>query len=385
MKKIGMTMLSLVLSCNLSLQCMAAEPGAADVPDYDAETMSRLEDNTIEYDELQMLVHEYNPSIRDAWTSFTDAKKDVQNMSDNYAVQERLLKNKMEDNTDPALLGLYGALEAVMSGAKKSTQTAADHMDKPYNTSSLRNAEKTVTEYAQMAMIGYQTLSANMQSVQKMVELYQAQYQLKQQMAQKGLATANDVTAANSDLLNAQATFDNLQATKDSTRRSLIVMLGWKAEDQPEISQIPPVTQQDIEALNLSTDTEKAIGNNATLIATRHTDSSGGSGTGSSAKKVRTVAEQESQVAIKMEQLYQDVQQKKLALDAADTGYQSAEIMKNTTEIQHRLGMLGEAEYLGSQLSYLQKEIAKQAADMDLRQALETYHWAVQGVLELDD
>ena len=56
-------------------------PGATPEPDsYDAETRARLDDNTLEYDEIANRVHEYNPDMSRAWDSYMDSKEDYKNI-----------------------------------------------------------------------------------------------------------------------------------------------------------------------------------------------------------------------------------------------------------------------------------------------------------------
>ena len=72
-------------------------------------------------------------------------------------------------------------------------------------------------------------------------------------------------------------------------------------------------------------------------------------------QKLRTLDELEEKVRIKMEQLYEEVNQKKQAYDAAKTGLDGAEILWSNIQNQYRMGMLSDAEYLEKQLPYMQK------------------------------
>lgn len=46
--------------------------------------------------------------------------------------------------------------------------------------------------------------------------------------------------------------------------------------------------------------------------------------------------------------------------------------------------MLGRAEYLQEELKFTQKKTGFESADLELFQALETYKWAVKGIVSLD-
>ena len=62
------------------------------------------------------------------------------------------------------------------------------------------------------------------------------------------------------------------------------------------------------------------------------------------------------------------------------TGYESACISKQSADTMFQQGMVGETEYIGLQLQYLQKMSEKESADIALFQAMETYDWAVKGL-----
>ena len=93
-----------------------------------------------------------------------------------------------------------------------------------------------------------------------------------------------------------------------------------------------------------------------------------------------SVEEAEQKMTIKMQELYNDVLKKKAEYEAALTGYESALISKQSADVMRQMSMVGETEYIGLQLQYLQKMSEKEAADIALFQAMETYDWAVKGL-----
>ena len=91
-----------------------------------------------------------------------------------------------------------------------------------------------------------------------------------------------------------------------SAAQSLDLLLG--ADDTESLADIPPTDTNRLSEMNLEADIQKAIGNNGDLIAERAAKSAG---TSSVNKKLRTLDELEEKVRIKMEQLYEEVNQKK--------------------------------------------------------------------------
>ncbi len=171
-----------------------------------------------------------------------------------------------------------------------------------------------------------------------------------------------------------ELSLSEIEASGDSIRQSLYLLLG--ADDTVSLADIPPVDTKRLSEMDLEADMQKAMGNNGDLIAERDTKSAG---TSSVNKKLRTLDELEEQVRMKMEQLYEEVNQKKQAYDAAKTGLDGAELQWTNTQNQYRMGMLSNTEYLEKQLQYMQKKMTFDSADLALLQALENYHWAVEG------
>ena len=85
-----------------------------------------------------------------------------------------------------------------------------------------------------------------------------------------------------------------------------------------------------------------------------------------------------------MQRLYQEVLDKKAAYEAAGTGYEAAEQSRAASERMYQNGLMSEAQYLGSQITYYQKKAAREAANLSLLQAMETYQWAVDGLAAVE-
>ena len=82
-----------------------------------------------------------------------------------------------------------------------------------------------------------------------------------------------------------------------------------------------------------------------------------------------------------MERLYTEVAAKKQAYDAACTEFAAASQNMDAANRKHSLGMMGELEYLGAQLSYLNSEAGRTGASLELFKAMEDYDWAVNGLI----
>ena len=100
--------------------------------------------------------------------------------------------------------------------------------------------------------------------------------------------------------------------------------------------------------------------------------------------RMKMIDEGDQKLTIEKQRLYQDVMDKKVAYDAALTGFTAAEMSRGAAERQYQNGLISELQYVGSQISYHQKKAAKEAAELSLWQAMETYDWGVIGLATVE-
>lgn len=387
------TVLATVLTVGICpAQAAPTGPGAPpETERYDAATLARLQDNRIEYDEIQDLVHEYNPDISKAWDTYQNSKEDyarivtelesqyptVKETADGYISAGRLTGSSLLTATGHQLnRGFQGVIQGM-----RDTVNGWDTNQR--NTSALRRAERQVTAGTQSAMIGYETIRQNIATLETMVRLYEQQVDMMNRMTALGMATGTDLAGANSNLLAARSQLASLSSQQESVRRTLCMLLGYDPDSYPEICPIPEFDMSRLEGMDLEQDTIKAIGNNQTLIAQR--TSAKGNTNDQVAARSRMIEEGDQKLTIEMQRLYQDVQDKKAAYEAAQTGFEAAKLSHQAAERQYQLGLLSQTQYIGTQISYYQKKAEKESANLSLLQAMETYDWGVLGFATVSD
>ena len=335
-------------------------PGATPEPDsYDAETRARLDDNTLEYDEIANRVHEYNPDMSRAWDSYMDSKEDYKNIltelesrypgikdtADGYVTAGKLTGNDVLVKTGQ---GLDSAYKSTMQSMRDTVNSWDNNRS---NTRQLKKAEKQITSGAQQAYIGYETMRKNITTLEKMVELYERQSAAVQRQVEHGLGTQKDLLSARSSLLSAQSQLSSLQSQMDSTRRTLCLLLGYDPDSDPVIAPVPEFDMDRLAGMNLEQDTTKAIGNNYTLIDQR--SSGGNQNTNAQTEnRLKAIDEGDQKLTIEMNRLYQDVMDKKAAYDAAVTGFTAAQESNDAAGRQFQEGLTSEVQYIGQQLAY---------------------------------
>ena len=371
-------------------------PGAEPEPEkYDAATLSKLQDNVLEYDELALRVREYNPNISEAWRKYGESKEDYQNMltelestyDDSMDNIDAVLKPlKQAEKLMPQLKGTVKQMSSLKSGYHSLVQgirvTVTNWDTSKRNTSQIRQYEKQVISGAQSAMIGYNTIVDNKATLETMVDLYQKQCDMYQRMAALGLVNQTDVVSAQTSLIGAKSQLASLQSQEDSVYRTLCLLLGYDPDSGVEIRNLPDFDMSRLDGMNLEADTKKAIGNNYTLIGQR--TSAKGETNAQIAARLNTIEEGEQKLTIEMQRLYQDVLDKKAAYEAAMTGYEAAEKSNGAAQRQYQNGLLSEMQYVGTQISYNQKKAAKESAELDLWTAMNAYDWGIEGLATVE-
>lgn len=371
-------------------------PGAEPEPEkYDAATLSKLQDNVLEYDELALRVREYNPNISEAWRKYGESKEDYQNMltelestyDDSMDNIDAVLKPlKQAEKLMPQLKGTVKQMSSLKSGYHSLVQGIRDTVTNwdtsKRNTSQIRQYEKQVISGAQSAMIGYNTIVDNKATLETMVDLYQKQCDMYQRMAALGLANQTDVVSAQTSLIGAKSQLASLQSQQDSVYRTLCLLLGYDTDSGVEIRNLSDFDMSRLDGMNLEADTKKAIDNNYTLIGQR--TSAKGETNAQIAARLNTIEEGEQKLTIEMQRLYQDVLDKKAAYEAAMTGYEAAEKSNGAAQRQYQNGLLSEMQYVGTQISYNQKKAAKESAELDLWTAMNAYDWGIEGLAAVE-
>lgn len=343
----------------------------------------RLKDGIVEYDELGSLVHYGNLTIQQMTESTERTRQRYQEIRDHLRIEKDSADAKKEEakeEEDMEGYAEYTALKAVYSSAAKNYNEMIKKLDRYSANKDRLSLEKQLTCGAQSLMISWQSMELQKEYLEKTAELYKAVYEDTKLRQSAGLATETDVSAACQDWEDAELSLAGIQDNEAQILQNLYLLLG--TDDTVRFARIPPADIQKLAEIDLEADIQKAIGNNTDVIAKRNTRSTG---TSSAEDKTRTLDGLEEKIKIKMEQLYGAVSQGKQAYDAASIGLDGAKLRWQNAQGQYALGMLSRRAYLQEELSYMQKKMAFDLADLALVQALEEYDWAVKGIVTLDN
>ena len=345
------------------------------------EEWAKLEDNTIEYGELEDLVHEYNATVQNNYYTYSKFREDY---GDTNADVSRAYQDLAQDFYDD----ITGGDDASSMMSDLNLQIQADNMmeqaDETLEDSRIylltyEQAEKSLAASAQSYMISYHKNLASREQKEAEVQAAQTAYDLAKVQYTAGTATQMDVLTAKEALQTAQNELTQLDTDIQSSRENLQVLLGWSYDANPEIGELPEVDTSRIDAMDPAADLEQAKENNYTLqINKRQLENARDQTTKDSLTS--TIANNEKQIGASLSSAYKDVLSSELAYEQAQAELSLQEKNTQIAQAQLAAGMITQKEYQDQENTLTNSQLAVQTAAMDLLEDMETYDWSVRGL-----
>lgn len=410
MKKFGKRVIPVILAMSMVAGTITAYADDNFTPGpgkpYDDETEARIKDNVLEYDEISLLIDEYNTTLKNMRDSYSDNResyKTVSRLKEQMADASGTLLEQSGQLSDMAnmfenMLGYQTMVTpsayADMVYASEMLSLQADQVllqgdaltEMTPQMMKLKMVDMVRTSLisgAQSAMIGYEQLVLNKDVLEDSINLLEAVYRSTELQAGQGLATQNDVLKAKQNLESVQASRISLEAGEQQLRQTLCTMMGWNYNDMPEIRKIPDADLSRIDGMNPETDRAAAIANNLTLRYNRLDYENKTTGSVEKINLERTMDAEEVEIASSLTNLYNSVLQRRNEYETAQAAYELEKANMDTAERKYALGMMGNLEYLQQKNSYITQEVNVRSTELSLFQAMETYDWAVAGNLSL--
>ena len=297
------------------------------------EEWASLRDDTIEYEELADLIHEYNATVQ------------------NNAYEYRKFREDYGDTNEEVSSAYYDLAQDFyndISGDDDASSMMSDLNLEIQGDSMMEQADETLED--------------------------SKIYQLTYEQAEKSLV----VTAQ-----TAQNQISQLENSIQETKETLFVLLGWNYNDNPVIGELPEVDLNRIEEMNLDQDLETAIANNYTLqINKRQLENARNQTTKESLQTA--ISNNERQIGASLSSAYQSVR-------SARTSYEQAQVQASLEEENTRVAALQLAAGMITQSAYEEQvntmnssQYSAQSAGLDLLIAMENYDWAVAGLADAE-
>ena len=387
------------------------------IPPYDnipegvsEETWNRLQDNTIEYDEIGDLVQYFNPSYTMAMDSAESTAETLSFATDQFSTYYRDMDlGSAIDSTRDAISGISEAMEnpalsdsdrqkyeqqlATLNSTLEMTRQTQSTMSRTVRSfnQTVRNTKKSIEISLrpvirqlelgmQSVFLQYNQLLINRGIVEKQTELYETMLSASANSEGQGLSTEAERLAAENNLNSAKVQLQQLDSSLETIRRSMGLQLGWGAENLPDIGALPDPDVEFVDTTNPDADKTAAFMHNSELKDVERYRG----GTAQRDVTDRKTNEYRGQLVAKMDSLYADMKNKKALYEAALTGKERAEREKAAADRQYQLGLLGNSEYEAMQMSYISGTASYELAKLNLFSSINTYKWAVDGVVTLE-
>ena len=399
-KKAGLTVLSAVFMGSLSLAAagtgipaLAATKDVA-VTEYDEAALEKFKDNTLEYWELPGLIERYNTDYQNQLQKYyynpggsTGLTKDQMSAlaADLRAEADEMERDANDVQYDETVSrDVYKGYKANMHALRAYAQQLEDTANGKKNGGSalrgLRIARNEKTKTAREEMRTYETLKDQYDIAVLNQEIAKQNYEAALKKKDLGMMSTEDVLTVEDALNSANGSALQAASSLNSQKQTLITMLGWEYNADPEITKGPEPDLTVIDSFDPKKDEAKAIEMNYTLYDTRMAKASS---SGGAVKKARNIKDQEDSIRSSLDLMYQDVKQKQKAYEASETLYGAAKADKAAADRKNALGMMSRQEYLQAESAWLSSEASHTAAKLDLTGAIENYQWALEGLLDI--
>lgn len=376
MSKLKILLLAGVMGMSLPMTSMASPEFSRTAGEW-----SSLRDNVLEYGEIADLIHEYNVTVQNNRYEYNEFIKDYGKKKDDVAQAYRDLADDLEaeKSGDDSAMSRVSDLQLDIQ-AKQLREQADDNLeDSEIHYLSYSQAEDNLVLSAQSKFISYYKNQLELEAAEAQKKTLENTETLTAAKRQAGMATEADILSAQESVLEQEKTISGLKQEIERTRQELIIMLGWKGSDQPEITGLPDNIMAELDSIDLQADQETALEKNYTLRINRK-KLENADDADSKAKIKNTISGNERQIEVSVTNAWEGLQTGKLSYEQAVSDA-AAEARNMEQAVQKwSAGMITRYDYEQQQAALTKKELAVKTAELNLIDLLETYRWNVNGL-----
>lgn len=348
------------------------------------ERWAQLMDDRLDYGEIDELVHYFNPALSAAGAASDANLRLLKTIKDQLRARRRdmqQLKDRAKADGELADYGNYLMQEKILDGAAKSMDDTVERLSRPVTSSNrpLREMERGLASAAKRMMISCNALRIQREILRESAAMYEKLEEDARQRESLGLASRRETEEAETRRMGAQAQLSSLEASERALKKNLILLCGWKESADPELGETPAAELSRIAAMDPERDLKRAVANNGRIIDFRHAGHV--KSTLSWELRGNTEEQMNQELLAALRALRGEVDAAKAAFDGASAGLRAAEAKRRAADLQYELGMLSEAQYLGSVLADRTARTEALTAESELFKAMEAYDWALSGEL----
>ena len=347
-----------------------------------AEEWASLRDNTISWEEIDALVHEYNPTVSSLWINFRDSDR-----RGSYNIDVETARSAIEDAYEKALLAANGnavqealaELQYQSSSNNFSADTVAQNSDRELAKLSIEQTEKNTIETIKKSFISRENGILQRQIDALNLEDARSDKETAERKKVVGQATEIDVLTAKAAADQAELQLMGDDSTVKKTSELLQVSLGWKVNAEPVFPTIPETARESIEQISLSEDTKKAVDNNLSLqINERKLNLSEGEANRENLSK--RIENQKEKIQSDLLSRYQSLKQAQDAQAQAVLQEENARKNYEKAERSLQLGTISVKARNKAKNAYTIAGLQKKQADLKLAEEYLDYRAGVSGL-----
>lgn len=351
-----------------------------------SEEWERLRDNKLEYDEIQGLIEEYNPTVKENESTYLKFRKDYGDTNtkvrDNYRkMADEILDSISDaDPSSPSYISILTANANATSQAE-SLLNNADNALEDATIMKLNNdlARATLVWNAKNNMINYYIGGLNIEKSNLQKEEATLSLVITKLNFSLGSTTKAEVLKAEDNLLKSEQSIANATKEKEKLAKKLQTMTGWSYEAVPEFGILPELNLEKIKTYNPSTDLTKAIENNYTLKINER-KLANASSEDTKTKLQTTISSNKTNIALSLNNAYTNINVAKANYEAASSNLKLEKDTLQSIELKAKLGLASETELKVAQIEEKLADINLKSSEYALFSAMEAYEWNINGL-----
>ena len=226
---------------------------------YDEELKKKINDSVIEYDEIEELIHNYNPNIMSMWNSYKNNKTSSEVYDDYMEAYDRLMAAGDSSESDIMSARMYAQAYSMKMLADNNVNDSTINFlqNKIDETKLYLDTKKKFINYF---ITSYNLLmsSENEKEAKRLAEASKIKYQV-------GLDTEISYLQAQKNSDDAKANLALAESNKNVAEKNVKVACGKSTGNDVSIGAEPNVDLIAINSINLEEDIKKAIENNINM------------------------------------------------------------------------------------------------------------------------
>lgn len=375
-----MLVLALAGSITASIPVFAREPRFA----RSNEEWATLEDNNLEYGEIEDLIAEYNATVRSNEVALAKFKRDYgrtnTEVSDKYRENAQEILDNLDDPdpSDPTYVAMLSSVATARATAQNLLSSADSTLeDADIIRLGYEQAEKTLAQTATTNMISYKSGQIAIEVAKGNLELANIALNTANAKLNAGTGTNIDVLNAREKVLNAQNAVNKAISDNNTVLKKLQVMTGWSYNATPNVGDIPAPDMNRV--FDASADLSKALENNYTLKINEKKLANASSDSDKQSLKL-TVEDNKKNIATALTVAAQNIASAKESYNYANSFASLQETNLATANQRFLLGMISKLELDTQRITTENAKRALEQSRYAINQAIANYDWAIKGL-----